>query len=87
MQWENPWIIEPIVCNINLNVAYSSWPFLSDKTVILWVVGGQKLQSKAEYIFEIFAAYLSYFITCFPFILILRDLFFFADLVPVKGAL
>lgn len=28
-----------------------------------------------------------YFIACFPFILILRDLFFFADFVPVEGAL
>lgn len=87
MQRENLWVMEPVVCNINLNAAYSSWPLLSDKTVILWVGGEQKLQSEAEYIFEIFGAYKFYFITCFPFILILRGLFFFADLVPVKGAI
>lgn len=66
--------MEPVVCNINLNAACSSWPLLSDKTVILWVVGKQKLQSEAEYIFEIFGACMFYFVTCFPFILILRDL-------------
>lgn len=87
MQWENPWVMEPVVCNINLNAVYNSWLLLSDKTVILWVVGEQKLQSEAEYIFEIFGAYMFYFIACFPFILILRDLFFFADFMPVKGAI
>lgn len=54
-----------------------SWLLLSDKTVIVSIVGEQKLQSEAEYIFEILGSYIFYFITCFPFILILRDLFFF----------
>lgn len=77
MQQENPWVMEPVVGNINLNAAYSSWLLLSDKTVILSTVGEQKLQSKAEYVFEILGSYIFYFIACFPFILILRDLFFF----------
>lgn len=76
MQRENPWVMEPVVCNINLNAAYSSWPLLPDKTVILWVVGEQKLWSEAQYIFQIFGAYMFYFTACFPFILILKDLLF-----------
>jgi len=66
MQWENPWVMEPVVCNINLNAACSIWLLLSDKTVVLWVVGEQKLHSEAEYIFEIFGVVCFILLHVFP---------------------
>lgn len=86
MQQENPWLMEPVVGNINLTAVYSSWLLLSDKTHSEHSWWAETAERSRIYIWNIGVLYILFYHMFSLHFNFKRLVWFFADIVPVKGA-